>query len=150
MRKKNKKEQEDQKSSETEVKVDASEPQKEPKEKPKAEIKVIFRTDHGDDDDNDGNDESETKVSFANGAFPRVKLFHFPQNEKRVKEVETLRRTLLSPTMNLPILKVESQEDILPVLSLYAQDEKQKGRSVPIFRIVSSKDLGILPSDEMD
>ena len=144
MSKKDKKEQE---SSETEVKVDDTEHKSESKDPPKTEVRVIFRTetDHGDDDD-----ESETEVSFANGAFPRVKPLRFPANEKREEEVETLRRTLLSPTINLPILKVESQEDILPVLSLYTQKEIKRGLSAPIFRIVSSTGLGILPTDETD
>ena len=94
------------------------------------------------------NKTPRVRVVFEGDAFARVKLIHFPENEKRTEEVESLRRTLLSPTINLPILKVENQEDVLPVLSLYAQKEREKGLDSPIFRIVSIKDFGIDSADD--
>ena len=66
-------------------------------------------------------DASVGKFNF----FP-IEILDFRKTSVRNKELHRFRDVLNSPFINVPLLISERQEDILPVLSLYAQEEQDK------------------------
>ena len=77
-----------------------------------------------------------------------LKPISFPLTPERLKEVERLRQVMSSPTLNIPILAVKRQEDALPLLSLYMEQEKKSNAVVPTYMIVTPESLGIKYFDE--
>ena len=80
-------------------------------------------------------------------SLPRFDAISFPTTDKRLEEVEQLQQILSSPTLNLPILVVERQEDALPVLSLFLEElnkQKAEKKESPVYcKIVTSEIFGL-------
>lgn len=79
--------------------------------------------------------------------FSVVELPDFPKTPQRNKEMHRFRNVLKSPFVNVPMLVVECQEDIFPVLSLYAQEERKQKKSIE-FLSVTPADFGM--NDDSD
>ena len=77
-------------------------------------------------------DKSDKDPSDGFNFFP-IESLNFHKTSVRNKELHRFRDILKSPFVNVPLLIVERQEDILPVLSLYTQEEIKKGNTVSFF-----------------
>ena len=66
------------------------------------------------------NDNSESFNFFS------IEPLNFRKTPRRNQELYHFRNVLHSPFINVPLLVVQRQEDILPVLSLYVQEEQKQ------------------------
>ena len=78
-------------------------------------------------------DDSDTSFNFFS-----IEALDFRKTPRRNKELHRFRDILKSPFINVPLLIVERQEDILPVLSLYLQDAANKEESASFFSVTPS------------
>ena len=70
--------------------------------------------------------------------FYDIDPLDFRKTPQRNKELHRFRNILNAPCINIPLLVVERQEDILPLLSIYLQEEKQKGKDISFFSVTPS------------
>ena len=99
------------------------------------------QTDHGDVTTN-------KKPRSKRFPFPKVLPITFKPSPERLAEVERFRRTLQSPTIDIPVLVVNRQEDVLPVLGIYIAQEKEAGRELPKLATLSPASFGVKYFDD--
>ena len=75
-------------------------------------------------------------------AFHDIDPLDFRRTPQRNRELHHFRDILRSPCINVPLLIMQRQEDILPVLSLYLQEEKAQNRYANFFSVTPS-DFGL-------
>ncbi len=97
------------------------------------------------DTDVEKKDHSDTKTdsqscddSSEGFQFFSIDPLNFHKTPQRNKELHRFRDTLSAPFINVPLLITERQEDILPLLSLYAKEKERQGKNVSFFSVTPS------------
>ena len=75
-------------------------------------------------------------------AFHDIDPLDFRKTPQRNRELHHFRDILKSPCINVPVLIMQRQEDILPLLSLYLQEESKQNRFANFFSVTPS-DFGL-------
>lgn len=70
--------------------------------------------------------------------FFSIEPLNFHKSALRNKELHRFRNVLKAPFVNVPLLITERQEDILPLLSLYVQEEEKLGKKTAFFSVTPS------------
>ena len=83
--------------------------------------------------------ENTYEINFD---FRDIEPLDFQKTPQRNKELHRLREILRSPFINVPMLISERQEDLLPVLSLYLQEERQQHPDAAFFSVTPA-DFGL-------
>ena len=91
----------------------------------------------------ESDDDFKKEKTQSNGKsdsldFLDIEPLQFRKTPQRNKELHRFCDIINAPFINVPLLVVERQEDILPLLSLYTSKEKHKGKKVSFYSIPSA------------
>ena len=81
-------------------------------------------------------------------AFHDIDPLDFRKTPQRNRELHHFRDILKSPCINVPVLIMQRQEDILPLLSLYLQEESKQNRFANFFSVTPSNRALIVSQGE--